>query len=186
MRRKIRCCMSAPLMKRSGGGASSAFTSSRRTGSRRSTRAIGRACARPALAKQTRGDYDEEYRIVRPDGSVRWIRDRAFPVREVDGRVVARGGRGRGHHGAQTRGAKARAPDPDVCGSERHQRDHRAGGRSRPSVPGMRRIVVEEGRFALANVRLVDPLEQRMKPAATAAANHAGSGGPANGLPEPG
>jgi PAS domain S-box-containing protein len=26
------------------------------------------------------GGYDEEFRIVRPDGSIRWIRDRAFPV----------------------------------------------------------------------------------------------------------
>ena len=32
-------------------------------------------------AKQLRGDYDEQYRIVRPDGTTRWIRDRAFPVR---------------------------------------------------------------------------------------------------------
>ncbi len=31
--------------------------------------------------KQLAGTFDEEYRIVRPDGSVRWIRDRAFPVR---------------------------------------------------------------------------------------------------------
>ena len=40
-----------------------------------------------AQTKQITGDYDEQYRIVRPDGSVRWIRDRAFPVRE-DSRVV--------------------------------------------------------------------------------------------------
>lgn len=31
--------------------------------------------------KQVTGEYDETYRIVRPDGKVRWIRDRAFPVR---------------------------------------------------------------------------------------------------------
>lgn len=31
--------------------------------------------------------YDEEYRIVRPDGSMRWIRDRGFPVRDVNGSV---------------------------------------------------------------------------------------------------
>jgi len=37
-------------------------------------------------SKQGAGDYIEEYRIVRPDGSVRWIRDRAFPVLR-DGRV---------------------------------------------------------------------------------------------------
>ena len=33
------------------------------------------------------GDYDEIYRIVRPDGTVRWVQDRAFPVREGDGAV---------------------------------------------------------------------------------------------------
>ena len=40
-----------------------------------------------ALTKQGTGEYDEEYRIFRPDGSVRWIRDRAFPVREESGAV---------------------------------------------------------------------------------------------------
>ena len=28
-----------------------------------------------------------EYRIIRPDGTIRWIRDRAFPVRDAQGRV---------------------------------------------------------------------------------------------------
>lgn len=37
--------------------------------------------------KQEAGTYDEEYRIVRPDGSWRWIRDRAFPIRDADGQV---------------------------------------------------------------------------------------------------
>ena len=40
-----------------------------------------------ALTKQVSGDYDEKYRIVRPDGSIRWIRDRAFPVRNDAGNV---------------------------------------------------------------------------------------------------
>ncbi len=31
------------------------------------------------------GNYDEEYRITRPDGTVRWIRDRGFPMRDVAG-----------------------------------------------------------------------------------------------------
>jgi len=42
---------------------------------------------RAALTKQPSGEYDEEYRIVRPDGSIRWIHDRAFPVRGDDGNV---------------------------------------------------------------------------------------------------
>jgi two-component system, cell cycle sensor histidine kinase and response regulator CckA len=32
--------------------------------------------------------YELEYRIVRPDCSVRWIRDRAFPVRDATGQVI--------------------------------------------------------------------------------------------------
>ena len=33
-----------------------------------------------AIPKQLQGQYDEEYRILRPNGEVRWIRDRAFPI----------------------------------------------------------------------------------------------------------
>jgi two-component system cell cycle sensor histidine kinase/response regulator CckA len=40
-----------------------------------------------ALTKQVTGGYDEEYRIIRADGATRWIRDRAFPVRDAQGRV---------------------------------------------------------------------------------------------------
>jgi len=40
-----------------------------------------------AREKQVRGEYDEEYRIVHRDGSIRWIRDRAFPVRNELGEV---------------------------------------------------------------------------------------------------
>lgn len=35
-----------------------------------------------------RGRYEVEYRIVRPDGEVRWIYDRAFPILGGDGVVV--------------------------------------------------------------------------------------------------
>ena len=37
--------------------------------------------------EQAQGGYEVEYRIVRPDGDVRWIRDRAFPVRDDRGEV---------------------------------------------------------------------------------------------------
>ena len=43
--------------------------------------------AHAALTRQADGGYDEYYRIVGPDGSAKWIHDRAFPVREADGRV---------------------------------------------------------------------------------------------------
>ncbi|HKI69461.1 MAG TPA: MASE1 domain-containing protein, partial [Verrucomicrobiae bacterium] len=40
-----------------------------------------------ALTKQIPGQYSEVYRIIRPDGSLRWIHDRAFPVRDESGMV---------------------------------------------------------------------------------------------------
>ncbi|MBI3804637.1 MAG: PAS domain S-box protein [Nitrospirae bacterium] len=42
---------------------------------------------RSAKSNQVCGCYDEEYRIIRPEGSIRWIRDRAFPVRDPSGQV---------------------------------------------------------------------------------------------------
>ncbi|HRE91469.1 MAG TPA: PAS domain S-box protein, partial [Myxococcota bacterium] len=43
---------------------------------------------RARLPEQLAGDYDVEYRIVRADGAVRWIHDRAFPVRDERGEVT--------------------------------------------------------------------------------------------------
>ena len=41
-----------------------------------------------ALARQAQGEQTEmEYRIVRPDGAVRWILDRSFPILGGDGQV---------------------------------------------------------------------------------------------------
>lgn len=40
-----------------------------------------------ALDTQIRGEYDEEYRIIRPDGELRWVRDRAVPVENDEGEV---------------------------------------------------------------------------------------------------
>ncbi len=40
-----------------------------------------------AALRQHEGGYDETYRILRPDGSQRWVRDRAFPVRDAQGVV---------------------------------------------------------------------------------------------------
>ncbi|MES2693920.1 MAG: PAS domain-containing protein [Verrucomicrobiota bacterium] len=37
--------------------------------------------------RRVTGTYDEEYRIVRLDGSIRWIRNRAFPVRNAAGEL---------------------------------------------------------------------------------------------------
>jgi PAS domain S-box-containing protein len=39
------------------------------------------------LEGATKGTYEVEYRLLRPDGSVRWIYDRAFPIRDLRGNV---------------------------------------------------------------------------------------------------
>ena len=46
-----------------------------------------RAAVLAAVEGQTAGAYDEQYRVVQPDGAVRWVHDRAFPVRDVAGTV---------------------------------------------------------------------------------------------------
>ena len=45
----------------------------------------GSACG--AHAGSAQGHYDEVFRILRPDGSIRWVHDRAFPVHNAEGRV---------------------------------------------------------------------------------------------------
>lgn len=39
------------------------------------------------IEKNTRAEYDREYRILRPDGSICWIRDRAFPIHNDEGEI---------------------------------------------------------------------------------------------------
>ncbi|WP_414662499.1 hybrid sensor histidine kinase/response regulator [Horticoccus sp. 23ND18S-11] len=41
-----------------------------------------------ATARRIQGSYQEIYRITRPDGAVRWIRDRGFPVRDDTDQVL--------------------------------------------------------------------------------------------------
>lgn len=41
-----------------------------------------------AADRQAEGGYAEEYRIVTPDGQIRWIWDRAFPVRDEHGALL--------------------------------------------------------------------------------------------------
>lgn len=40
------------------------------------------------LRETMHGNYDETFRVVRPDGAIRWIHDRAFPVRNAAGEIV--------------------------------------------------------------------------------------------------
>ncbi|MEX2214382.1 MAG: PAS domain-containing protein [Phycisphaeraceae bacterium] len=38
------------------------------------------------------GELHEEYRIVRPDGAVRWIRDRGYPIHDEEGKLIRMAG----------------------------------------------------------------------------------------------
>ncbi len=40
-----------------------------------------------AISKQHNGTYDELYRIIREDKTMRWIHDRAFPISNADGTI---------------------------------------------------------------------------------------------------
>jgi PAS domain S-box-containing protein len=40
-----------------------------------------------SIHKQVVGTYNEQYRVLRPDGTIRWICDRAFPIRDASGIV---------------------------------------------------------------------------------------------------
>ena len=46
-----------------------------------------RARVEAAVPLQVHGGYDVEYRIIRPDGEIRWIRDRAFRVLNQESKV---------------------------------------------------------------------------------------------------
>jgi PAS domain S-box-containing protein len=43
--------------------------------------------AHAVKTKQVSGTYDETYRVVRPDETVRWIQDRAFPIKDASGQI---------------------------------------------------------------------------------------------------
>ena len=92
-----------------------------RAGSKRCIPTIGRAWRRTCARSSSPVATDETYRIVRPDGTVRWIRSRSFPVHDQAGqleRVV--GTAARRHRAAPARGAVPPGPEDG---------EHRAPGR---------------------------------------------------------
>jgi len=43
--------------------------------------------AEASVTDQIAGTYDQEFRIIQPDGTIRWIHDRAFPIKDESGTV---------------------------------------------------------------------------------------------------
>jgi len=45
-----------------------------------------------SMILRSRGGLDEKFRVNRPDGSIRWLHARNFPIRDENGRIVSIGG----------------------------------------------------------------------------------------------
>jgi diguanylate cyclase (GGDEF)-like protein/PAS domain S-box-containing protein len=41
-----------------------------------------------SFPRENRGEVEEVYRILRPDGSIRWIKDRSFPIYDASGKAL--------------------------------------------------------------------------------------------------
>jgi PAS domain S-box-containing protein len=96
------------------------------------------AVRQAALTKQAEGNYNEEYRIIRPDGSIRWIHDRAFPVRTGDGEVYRIVGVARDV-------TERRLSEEIIRGSEQRFASFM------DNLPGFAWIKDEKGRYVYAN-----------------------------------
>jgi PAS domain S-box-containing protein len=99
------------------------------------------------LAKRKLGYFDEEYRIVRPDGTLRWIWDRGFPVHDESGLHLSHRRSGRGHHRPQAgRGpvaAAAGGAGPDVAAQPGGRAGLQPGPRTQPAAGGHRRLYTQ-------------------------------------------
>ena len=94
-----------------------------------------------ARTKQITRGYDEEYRVVRPDGSVRWIRDRAFPVQDEHRRVI------------RVAGVAEDITEHKQAADELRESEERFRAMIEQSISGTC-IIDAEGRFAYVNPRL--------------------------------
>ena len=73
----------------------------RNRGSRRSIRRTGHRLTETTKKGSPGRSSEWQYRIVRPDGSIRWMQVRIFPVRERRRRSGTNRGRRGGHHRAK-------------------------------------------------------------------------------------
>ena len=104
-----------------------------------------RALAAIAAAREQGSPSDHEYRIIKPDGAVRWIHDRGFPVRDEPGpgHPVHRGGQG--HYRGQGPGTAA-PPGPEDGSGGPAGRGHRPRLQQSPDGHhGLRRTHAVQG-----------------------------------------
>ncbi|MES2116137.1 MAG: EAL domain-containing protein [Pseudomonadota bacterium] len=113
-----------------------------------------------APQRQVSGRYDHSFRIVRPDGAVRWIRARGFPILDNDGALARIAG----------------IADDITVHMEQERKIARLGRVSlvlssiNSAIVRLRerdalfeevcRVAVEEGGYSLACIGLIDPVTQ--------------------------
>ncbi|HXG51278.1 MAG TPA: GAF domain-containing protein [candidate division Zixibacteria bacterium] len=110
--------------------------------------------------------YDEEYRVVRPDGSVRWVRDRAFPIHDGSGAVYRVAG-------VAEDVTEQRRADEAVRSSYRELQTLHEINRGilntlelKPILNLILQKTLSAGAFDLGLIRLLDPAGKRMEVAA--------------------
>jgi len=117
------------------------------------------------------GRYEVEHRIVRPEGAVRWIESRVFPVYDEANRIVRYAGIAKDvteRREAQDRIAYLNRVYAMLSGINALI----VRARSRDELfKEACRIAVAGGGFRLSLVALVDPITQKATPAASAGAN---------------
>jgi diguanylate cyclase (GGDEF)-like protein/PAS domain S-box-containing protein len=98
------------------------------------------------------GSFNLEYRIVRPDGSIRWIHGRGFPVYDSAGKYVRITGT------ASDVSGRRHAQDALQALSQKTERRERILSTTLASITDFAYIYDKEGRFLFANQPLLDLL----------------------------
>ncbi|QIB65745.1 EAL domain-containing protein [Kineobactrum salinum] len=113
--------------------------------------------------------YDTEYRVVRPDGSIRWIHDRGFPVRNAESQVYRFAGVAEDITSRKINEEKfARLTRIHTVLSQINSTIVRIHDRQALFEEACR-IVVEHGRFGMAWIGTLDSETQAVTPGAQAA-----------------
>jgi PAS domain S-box-containing protein len=128
-----------------------------------------RVLAAYAANQAGEGSYDEEYRLLRPDGSVRWIRDRAAPVRDAAGKLVRLAGIAEDVTARKAAEAALRRSMRALLTLGRcNEALVRAAG-EQELYQGVCRVIVEEGGYRLCWVGLAEhDVRQTIRPVAQA------------------
>jgi diguanylate cyclase (GGDEF)-like protein/PAS domain S-box-containing protein len=117
--------------------------------------------------EQDSGHFDIEFRIVRPDGGLRWIRSRSFPIRDDAGTVYRLAGIAEDitEHKVQELSIRRLSRIHAVL-SGINSAIVRVHDRQK-LLDEACRIAVEEGGFPIAWIALIDPTNGNLRPAAS-------------------